>query len=239
MSAEPWERSARVYDAIYTSMKDYEADARMLHLWIQSRSEGARTLLDVACGTGLHLSQLKQWYQCEGLDASEAMLAVARERNSDLPFHQGDMVTFDLGRRFDAITCLFSAIGYVDDVEGLNAAIANFAAHLTPGGVCVVEPWFSPNTWREDMQLDLMTVDEPDLKIARVSNSKRDGTHTVLVMDHLVVTPDGAEHYTETHHTTLFTVAEYRAAFEAAGLVPDHDPEGFIGRGIWFGTLPG
>ena len=54
------------------------------------------------------------------------------------------MTAFDLGCRFDVVTCLFSSIGYVGTVERLDQAIATMAAHLEPGGTLIVEPWLSP-----------------------------------------------------------------------------------------------
>src|ERR671923_34446 len=113
------------------------------HELVQARKPGAETLLDVACGTGAHLAELRRWYRCEGLDLDGELLAVARERLRDVPLHQDDMRDFDLGRRFDAVTCLFSSIGYVLTVEGLTAAVAAMARHLEPGGVLVVEPWLA------------------------------------------------------------------------------------------------
>jgi predicted TPR repeat methyltransferase len=58
--------TAQYYDAIYLSMKDYSAEADQLTAFIRTyrRSIGNR-LLDVACGTGLHFSYLKQQYQGE------------------------------------------------------------------------------------------------------------------------------------------------------------------------------
>ena len=90
-----------------------------------SRREGLRTevlltsrrLLDVACGTGLHLSYLTYRFQVEGLDRDEQLLAIARQRNPEVPLHHADMVDFALGRTFDVVTCLFSAIGYVKTLE--------------------------------------------------------------------------------------------------------------------------
>ena len=77
------------------------------------------------------------------------MLAVARQRLPELTLRQGDMRTFDLGKQFDAITCLFSAIGYMPTIDDVRAAIGNMAHHLRPGGVLLVEPWLTP-----DMAID-------------------------------------------------------------------------------------
>jgi predicted TPR repeat methyltransferase len=90
--------TAQYYDTIYLAMKDYGAEVEKLTAFIRqySRSTGNR-LLDVACGTGLHLSYLKQHFQVEGLDLDEQLLAIARQRNPDVPLHQADMTDFDLG----------------------------------------------------------------------------------------------------------------------------------------------
>jgi dTDP-3-amino-3,4,6-trideoxy-alpha-D-glucopyranose N,N-dimethyltransferase len=45
-----YRQAARLYDAIY-SFKDYPAESARLHELIQERRPGARTLLNVACGT--------------------------------------------------------------------------------------------------------------------------------------------------------------------------------------------
>ena len=68
----------------------------------------ARSLLDVACGTGKHLEHLQHHYRVAGVDISPAMLDVARRRLPGVPLHVGDMVDFELGRTFDVVTCLES-----------------------------------------------------------------------------------------------------------------------------------
>ena len=58
--------SSRYYDLIY-GFKDYRQEAEFLRILIERVAPGARTLLDVACGTGEHLRYLTG-YQAEGLD---------------------------------------------------------------------------------------------------------------------------------------------------------------------------
>jgi SAM-dependent methyltransferase len=227
-------RSARIYDAIYASIRDYPREAAELDRLIQERRPGARTLLDVACGTAAHLEHLTG-YEVEGLDLDPEMLAVARERLPDVPLHEGDMADFDLGKRFDAVVCMFSSIGYVRTEEGLRSAIAAMARHLEPGGVLVVEPWLSPGVWR-DRHVGAVFVDEPELKIARMNVAEREGNVSMVVFEYLVGTPDGIERFSEPHELGLFTVGQYLAAFRAAGLEVDHDPEGPMGRGLYIAT---
>ena len=230
-------RSARIYDAIYASIRDYPREAAQLDALIQARRPGAKSLLDVACGTGVHLHHLAGRYEVEGLDLDPEMLAVARERLPDATFHQGDMASFDLGKRFDAVVCMFSSIGYVKTEEWLRDAIASMARHLEPGGVLVVEPWLTPDAW-SDRHVGAVFVDEPELKIARVNVSERDGTISSFEFQYLVGTPDGVEHFSERHELGLFTVEQQLEAFRAAGLEAEHDPEGPMGRGLYVAVAP-
>lgn len=207
-----------------------------MHELIQARRPGARTLLDVACGTGAHLEHLAGRYAVEGLDLDAAMLAVARERLPDVPFHEADMAEFDLGRRFDAVVSLFSSIGYARTPERLNAAVAAMARHLEPGGVLVVEPWFTRDQWQAPSGPYSVFVDEPELKVARVSVSPPAAETVVLEMHHVVGTPEEVESFVEVHELGMFSHDQYLDAFRAAGLEVEHDPEGLIGRGLYFGT---
>jgi SAM-dependent methyltransferase len=118
-------RSADLYDALYATFKDYGAEAAQLRALLGERVPGAQSLLDVACGTGTHLAELREHYEVEGLDLDPELLAVARERLPGIPLHVGDMTDFDLGRRFDVVLNLFSSIAYAAGVEHLRAAVAD------------------------------------------------------------------------------------------------------------------
>jgi ubiquinone/menaquinone biosynthesis C-methylase UbiE len=229
-------KSAKFYNAIYASIgKNYVIEAQKTHSFIQKhkRSPGDR-LLEVACGTGLHASVLKEYYQVEGLDLDAEMLAVARQNLPDLPFHQADMVDFDLGREFDALTCLFSSIGYVKTVPRLNQAITTMSRHLLPGGVLILEPWFTPDQWHPG-RVTALHVDEADLKITRMNISESQGRLSFFIFHYLVGTPEGITYFTERHELGLFTHEEYLDAFREAGLDVSHDPEGLDGRGLYIG----
>ncbi|MFV9507699.1 MAG: hypothetical protein AB4911_24370, partial [Oscillochloridaceae bacterium umkhey_bin13] len=102
----------------------------------------------------------------------------------------------------------------------------------------IVEPWFSPESYWVG-RVTANFVDQPDLKIAWMYISEREGLLTVLNIHHLVATPDGVEHFTERHEMGLFTHEEYLEAFVEAGLEVSYDSQGFFGRGMYLGIAPG
>lgn len=227
-------KTAQYYDKIY-GHKDYQAETQRLCEIIQQEShrEG-KTLLDVACGTGSHIEYLKAHYQVSGLDLEAGLLDIARQRHPQVAFYQGDMIDFDLGQRFDAITCLFSAIGYVRTVDNLKQAICTMARHLEPGGLLLVEPWFTPGDWKPGHP-HAQLIDEPDLKIARLSTSFGNERLSWFDFHYLIATPKGTEHLVEHHELGLFERGEMEAAFVEAGLTARYDEKGLTGRGLWIG----
>jgi SAM-dependent methyltransferase len=229
---EVFDQSAELYDLFY-DWKDYAADSVKVREIVAASNPRARTLLDVACGTGMHLDHLRQWYAVEGLDIDERLLAVAARRLQGVPLHRGDMRDFDLGRRFDVVTCLFSSIGYVQAVEALERTVATMERHLAPSGVLIVEPWLSPEAFDPQHIGRMIVVDRPELQAVRMNGSRTDGTLSILDFHYLVARPGSIEHLTETHTLGLFTDEQYRSAIERAGLSVEHDRDGLMGRGLW------
>ena len=232
-------KSAKFYDALYGSMgKDYVAEAQKVHTIVKQHKRSAgNTLLEVACGTGKHASLLQKDYQVEGLDLDAGLLEVASQNCPEITFHQADMVGFDLGKQFDVVTCLFSSIGYVKTVARLESAVQSMTDHLLPGGVLIVEPWFTPEQWKPG-RVSALFVDQPELKISRMNISEVDGRLSFFVFNYTVGTPQGVEYFTERHELGLFTSEEYLDAFRKAGLTVSHDPIGLDGRGLYIGLKP-
>jgi ubiquinone/menaquinone biosynthesis C-methylase UbiE len=226
--------SAQLYDKLY-SFKNYAAEADRLATLIREHvSANGLRLLDVACGTGGHLTFLKNHFLVEGLDLSAELIDVARERNPAIPFHCADMVSFDLNRRFDVVTCLFSSIGYVKTLPSLDRAVRTMVGHLVPGGILIIEPWFTPETWHPG-KVHAQHVDETDLKITRMNTSCAEGRLSWFEFHYLVGTPAGVSYFTERHELGLFSRAEMTDTLQGAGLEVTYDENGLSGRGLYLG----
>lgn len=226
--------TAKYYDKFY-AFKDYRAEAEKINQIVQQRSgRSQQSLLDVACGTGKHLEVLRERFTVEGLDINEQLLEIARARLPGVPLHLGDMEHFDLGRKFDVITCLFSSIGYLKTLDRVASACACMAGHLKAEGMLLIEPWFTPGDWRPGT-VHALLVEEPELKVARMSASQVEGRISSFDFHYLIGTPQGVDHIVEHHELGLFEPAEMRAALESAGLRVSYDEQGLTGRGLWIG----
>jgi len=231
-----FEHSADLYDAIYDAAgKDYLTETTtVLDRLRAARGSDPRTLLDVACGTGRHLQYFSAVARCVGLDVDPELLAIATRRCPQVRFVRGDMTDFHLDETFDAITCLFSSIGYVRTKPRLRRAVTAMASQLGPGGVLMVEPWLQPDGFRDGV-VNLVNASRADDKVVRMMRSRREGDLSVLEAHYLVGRPTGIAHFTERHELGLFSFEDYVNAFEAAGLRTQTEDTGLTGRGLIIG----
>ncbi len=234
-------KSAKYYDAIYNQgkAKGYASEAlKILEIIRAHNKSDGRSLLDVACGTGLHLGILQPHFdRVAGLDLDPSMVALCKERLPNVPVHECSMSDFDLGEQFDVVTCLFSSIGYLSSIEEMQRATQCIANHLKPGGVAIVEPWFEPGVMTPGM-IHSLVVDEPDLKITRMNHLIIDGRVSSFVLNYLIGTPTEIEHFTEPHTLTLFTREEHLNAFAQAHLDVEYDEVGLMNRGLYIASKP-
>lgn len=228
---------ARLYEAVHRGKgKDYRGEADAIADVVLEHAPGATSLLDVACGTGAHARHLADRFaRVEGLELSPDMLELARGA-SDLTFHAGDMRTMDLPARFDAVTCMFSSIGHMADVDELAQALQAFARHVTDDGVVLIEPWWFPDSFIPGW-ISADTVEVDGSVVTRVSHSLREGDATAIEVHYLHARPEeGIEHHQERHLITLFTREQYEGAFRSAGLDVVLLEDWPSGRGLFVGT---
>lgn len=226
--------STEIYDAIYCAMKDYAAEARMIGSLIRLKNPAAHTVLDVACGTGEHARHLAadHGFAVDGIDLDAGFVTLAQCKNPAGRFERANMIDFDLGRRYDAVICMFSSIGYVLTLEHVTATLSRFAAHLAPGGVVIVEPWFRPDSFHHG-RVHQHSVECEGFPVARMGYSTVEGRISTIHFEYLIGGPGGIARASEDHALGLFTTEELRACFAAAGLTAEYDPVGPMNRGLF------
>lgn len=113
--------------------------AQYLRTLIRKYHRGARSLLELGCGSGSMLKLLSQYYACDGIDLSQAMLKIARKKAPRAQLHQGDITDFNIGRRFDVIVCPFDTINHITSFASWKRVFQRAHVHLNPGGVFIFD----------------------------------------------------------------------------------------------------
>lgn len=243
MQSEPTPTSSRaytgdvadLYDLIHEARgKDYRAEAKEILRIATEKTTNPESLLDVACGTGLHLKAWKDLVaHVEGVDLSPDMCSMATNRLNGVKVHEGDMRELHLGRRFDVVTCLFSSIGHLPNTIDLEATFRSFALHLEAGGTILVEPWWFPDRFIHGY-VSAATIDAPWGAVSRVSHSVREEGNSTIEVHYLVAERGrGITQLRENHVLSLFTLDDHLRAFEAAGLSARYIESSMFERGIF------
>ncbi|GAA2898853.1 hypothetical protein GCM10010517_64250 [Streptosporangium fragile] len=227
---------AEVYDLVYRERgQDFHGEAELVTRLVRDRSPRAGSLLDVGCGTGEHLRALRASFpHVEGLDRSEPMIAVARAKLPGVDIHTGDMCDFDLGRTFDAVISLSAAVAYLPSARDMRAAVARMAAHLAPGGVLLVEPWYFPETYLEGhIAGDVLRGN--GRTVSRVSRAERHGEAVRVDSHYVVADRRGIRHFTETQVFGLWPREQYGRALLDAGCSAEYIEGVQSRRGLFVG----
>lgn len=127
---------ARFYDAVQGDGADRAAVVREL---MERHCPGARTVLELACGTGSILAQLRSGYEVTGLDRSREMLALAAVKLPGVRLVESDMTRFSLGERFDVVLCVYDSINHLLEFAEWEALFDRAREHLNEGGVFVFD----------------------------------------------------------------------------------------------------
>jgi len=135
---------AQQYDGMTRYAQRRAGEKAVLQQW-QERY-GFHSVIDAACGTGLHATLMAEMgLQVLGADLSAAMLAKAREHANEAGVHVTWKQTSmqELGQvvsgQFDAIFCLGNSLPHLLKADDLQASLQSFYALLNPGGRLIIQ----------------------------------------------------------------------------------------------------
>jgi glycine/sarcosine N-methyltransferase len=132
---------AQDYDRMF--LRDLQADRDMLLTLLERY--GAKTVLDCACGTGVHTEIVaREGFHVVGSDASDGMLKVARSKLSaaglavDLYNSSWRDLPEVVPDKYDAVICMGNSLGLEPDGESVVAALKGMYSMLNEGGVLLI-----------------------------------------------------------------------------------------------------
>ncbi|MFD2552289.1 SAM-dependent methyltransferase [Bizionia sediminis] len=168
-------------------------------------------ILDLACGKGRHAIYLnKLGYQVTGADLSENSILHAKQFENDrLQFIVHDM-SKPLNQQFDAVFNLFTSFGYFkNEADNLNT-IKAIQANLNETGFGVIDFMNTDYVIENLVPKEIKTVNDIAFHITRyVENG--------YIIKNIAFT-DGGQNYTFQERVKAFTLADFEALFNQAGV---------------------
>jgi SAM-dependent methyltransferase len=158
------------YDLLYKD-KDYQAEVDYVHNLIQKYNPGAKTILDLGCGTGIHANLLAGLgYQVKGIDFSDEMVSVANQKldneyenhSQSLSFEIGNACSIRLNQQFDVVISLFHVASYQTSNQEILSMFETILNHQKEGGISIIDFWYGPGVLN----------DPPSVRVKRLSNNE-------------------------------------------------------------------
>jgi SAM-dependent methyltransferase len=189
-------RQAELYDQYYG---EYAEPAAWLVEEMRQRGE----VLELACGTGrLAIPLAARGLQVTGIDYTPEMLALAKEKakekSASVEWVEGDMRSFELGRKFGSVLLLSNALWHLHEIADFEACMRCVHRHLAPGGIFVLSLFipaldilarnpdkrypfssYTDSNSGEEVQVMEQYRYEPDTQIGRVVHYKGDTDEVV------------------------------------------------------------
>ena len=120
--------------------------------------------------------------------------------------------------------------------QRLEKAAACLAAAVRPGGVLLLEPWFTEEKWLSGSP-HMNTFSDVDLKVCRQVVSRNEGPMSIMDMHWLVARRNGeVTHHVDHHEMYMCPHDRLVAIFEAAGFEMRLEPGILKERGLFVGV---
>ena len=125
---------AKYYDLFYNT-KSYDKEVGFLINIIGNR----KTILDVGCGTGIHMHLLEQkGYFVDGIDLNNEMLEIARNRTKGHLF-KANLLDYKIQSKYDAIISMFAVFNHLNNYKEFEQGILHSLEYLNKNGILIID----------------------------------------------------------------------------------------------------
>ncbi len=208
---------------ILSPPEDYLAEADVVRDVLREKlgdpASGERQrVLEFGAGGGHTLVHLADGYDCTAVDLSSAMLEHCGALLPSARCVVGDMRDVELGETFDAIL-IHDAVDYLTTEEDLRATLANAHRHLRPGGVLLLAPTYTRETFADhEVASDHRDADRFDVTyFSYVHDPDPGDTSFELILVYLIRRAGDVRIEHDRHRCGLFPIARWRALVREAG----------------------
>lgn len=135
---------ADIYDIVMSDV-DYETWADYIDEIILMHQPTARSILELACGTGTIALSLEELdcYEITATDGSADMIRIAQKKaakaDSRIDFHTMNFLNLSFEKTFDVVYMVFDSINYLHTKEEIIQLHQEVKKILNPGGIFVYD----------------------------------------------------------------------------------------------------
>lgn len=228
---------AEYYNMMYQN-KPYSEEVEFIVNRLKERNITGKNLLDIGCGTGHHAEELaKLGFYVHGIDKSAQMIAIAKtshKKNRKLSFSVDDAVTFETGKKYDAVLSLFHVMSYLNENNDLFQCFRHVYNALKPGGVFLFDFWYGPAVLIQKPENRILKLENENYVIHRFATPECHlGKNVVTVNFEMVCCSkkgDANITFTERHPMRYFFLPELCFMLEQAGFSNIHFEEFLTGK---------
>lgn len=214
---------ASYYDLLYKD-KDYAAEASYVDDLIRKYRSGAKSILNLGCGTGRHDACFeKMGYSVCGVDLSDVMLVEAHKLAipGKLEFFKGDVKTVDLHRKFDVVVSLFHVMSYQTQNDDILAAFRTAERHLVSGGIFIFDFWNGSGVLNDPPVVRVKRLEYEAIRVVRIAEPVMKKDKNVVDVNYQIMTldkhSDRWSELQETHSMRYFFLPEIESYLLSVG----------------------
>jgi len=223
---------AQYYDLLFQE-KDYDRETDFIKQVIKKYLPGAKSILDVGCGTGNHLNMLVGRFETlYGVDLNPEIINVAKKKSSKIKYFVGSLADFNINLKFDVITCLYSVFNYNQTINAAEKTLQNFKKHLNPGGIIIIALYTPTNTQKK---IALNTGKYEDVEVAKIDQWTYDPKTKIETSEFLVLVKNNnqIDFFTENNHKfRIYQVSEFKELLTNAGFIDIKVFDNFVNKPV-------
>src|SRR6266487_3970598 len=186
------------YDLFYAD-KDYAAEAAFVQDIIQRYKPGARSMLDLGCGSARHAVEFARGgLMVTGVERSGDMIARAKDRvrrlspdqHSHLTLVEGDVTNYTPTGKYDAVVSLFHVVSYQTTNDALAGIFRCARSALSAGGLFIFDFWYGPAVLTEQPTVRVRRVAAPNVRLTRIAEPEHLFNRDVVNVKYTTITVD-------------------------------------------------
>lgn len=179
---------SQYYDLLYSD-KNYIGEVDYVDGLIKQFSKKKETLLDMGCGTGRHAEIFcGKGYVVHGVDISEAMLKIAKERRigkeDKLNFTHTNISNLNSKKKFDVVISLFHVMSYQTTNDELVKAFEIAKSHMDEDGLFIFDFWYGPAVLRCLPEIRVKRFENESIIVTRIGEPELDIQENIVTVNY-------------------------------------------------------